>query len=266
MLLKIGDNHSDVIKIKQILNKQGFWPYDNFNTNYTTKLSEAVAYFQQTHLNEHGEPCGVDGSVGPETWWALNHPTGIAQKSNLPNNQIPKGIGDLRTKILEVALAQHGIKETPNGSNRGNKPRGGVDKFLPDWVKKPGKKGPAWCMFFVSFVTQEAFDKYPLGRRYGSCKQAWNEAGKLGMQRDFGVPGDAFMMLHGNGTGHVGFVYNMKGQQLFNTVEGNCGNRVKIGKRNTESVVGFINFCKDNVSDFEEKFIDVADVSSDGTR
>lgn len=272
-MLTIGNKGSEVIQVKQLLAKQGFWTDSQDNPVYTAKLSSAIAYFQQTHLNESGDPCTVDGNVGPETLWALKHSTGKAQISGLADNQIPAGIGEQRTRILEVALAQHGIKEVPNGSNRGTKPNGGVDKFLPDWTKKPGKKGPSWCCFFISWVTKEAFGKYPMGRIHGSCNKVWKAAES--MDKAFYVPkhvlpGDAFVLLHDDGTGHIGFVYNISKNLLeFNTIEGNCGNRVKIGTRSFGDVHGFISFCDDDPDDFvnfEHKLITVDSVKDSGTR
>src|SRR6266536_5785896 len=60
------------------------------------------------------------------------------------------------------------------------------------------------------------------------------------------VPGDAFVMLHQDGTGHIRFVLRVdkaRNATAFNTVEGNCGNRVKVGRRQMDqsTLVGFIN-------------------------
>lgn len=268
-ILKIGVISPDVVLVKGILHAHGFWFGDKSST-YTVELSHAVAKFQQTHSNSSGLPCSVDGNVGQETWWALHNASGEQQGNALFSSDIPTGISGLRAKILQVALAQCGIKEIPDGSNRGNRPNGGVDKFLPDWVKKPGEKGPPWCCFYVSWVTNEAFGKYPLGKRIGSCKEAYGVAKSLGMAYtapSFVVPGDAFIMMHDNVAGHTGFVYyvNSDGSE-FNTIEGNCGNMVKIGKRCAKDMHGFINFYGDSKIGFERKLIKSDDVGKDGTR
>ena len=62
---------------------------------------------------------GVDGKVGPETWWALRNANGRSQTSGLPSELIPAGIGDGRSRLLEIALGERGIKEVPNGSKLG---------------------------------------------------------------------------------------------------------------------------------------------------
>lgn len=276
-ILKVGSSGVEVVDLKGMLSAQGFWLEHQRGLKFTPKLTEAVAYFQQTHLAEDGLTLIIDGQVGPQTRWALERPTGKAQKSNIQNDQQPFGIGLVRKKLLEVALSQHGVKEKPNGSNRGGTPMGGVDKFLPDWCKKEGKKGPAWCCFFVSWVTREAFGRYPLGRRHGSCKAAWAAAYKLGMVIDvkgndpttFAAPGDAFVMLRPNGTGHIGFVYRVNNDgTMFNTIEGNCGNQVKIGTRSIyqKSFRGYINFFGDVPIDFDRGLIGAADVARERTR
>lgn len=277
---KSGDKGAEVVEFKQRLRQQGFWPWDDASPNYTDRLAEAVAYFQQTHINEKGEPCGVDGKVGPETLWALKHPTGKSQKSGIPGDNIPGGLSDGRAGLLQIALAEHGIKEIPNGSNRGLKPRGGVDKYLPGWQKKPGEKGPAWCCYFVFWVGKQHFGHYPMGKRQGSCSKTKKIAVDHGLFRPARgiytpVPGDAFVMLYkgtNKGKGHIGFVYRVSSDgNEINTVEGNCGNRVKIGKRSLldSSIAGFIDFWNDGKSlagTFNRGLVEAADVGGAGTR
>ena len=281
-ILQIGSVGPEVVKVKAQLARQGFWPASNTSPNYTQSLAAAVTYFQQTHLNEHGAPCGVDGKVGPETQWALAHPTGKAQRNFIPSdgNAIPAGLTEGRNELLTIALDQHGIKEVPNGSNRSSSPKGGIDKYLPSWGKKEGQNGPPWCCFFVSWVQKQAFGTYPLGRQEGSCANAW-ELAKGGMRYPNNgnrtpVPGDAFVMLYKEGgaftgKGHIGFVLRVSADGgEINTVEGNCGNRVKLGRRPLagSDIVGFIDPWKDggNLQDFERGLIDARDVGDQGTR
>ena len=68
------------------------------------------------------------------------------------------------------------------------------------------------------------------------------------------TPGDAFVILYkdpalGWCTGHIGFVLQVsRNGKSINTVEGNCGNRVKIGKRSLSdpNIRGCINFFDDH--------------------
>ena len=76
---------------------------------------------------------------------------------------------------------------------------------------------------------------------------ATGERQKLGNgQSEFSpVPGDAFVMLYQDGTGHIGFVLRVvkaRNATAFNTLEGNCGNRVKVGCRQMDQsiLVGFV--------------------------
>ena len=81
-------------------------------------------------------------------------------------------------------------------------------------------------------------------------------------------PGDVFYMRFGSTKGHVGFVYRMSEDgETINTVEGNCANRVKIGRRRLSSVYGIIDFFGDDGSeDFERGLIEAKNVGKDGTR
>jgi hypothetical protein len=269
-ILKQGVRDPQVSELRELLQKQGFWnasfsPYDGLTPSLmTAKLTEAVVYFQQTHLDSSGQPLDADGVVGAKTWWSLRHSTGKAQKSNLQKNLYPEGIGIERLELLTTAMKYHGAKETPNGSNRGPV----VDKFLPGWSRR-SKKGPAWCMFFVSFVTKATFGSYPLGRVHGSCKKGWVAAKARSMTYTAPVPGDAFMMLRANGTGHVGFVYRVSEDgKRINTIEGNCGNRVKIGCRDTKTITaGFIDFVgTPRPRKFERGLVKAQNVGAHGTR
>jgi hypothetical protein len=279
---KVGDRGDAVVEIKRLLVAQGFWHPGNTSPNYTKTLADAVAYFQQTHLNEKGKPCGVDGKVGPETWWALRHPSGGPQRSGLPGGRIPRRISDARAELLDIALRQHGIKEVPDGWNRSDRPRGGVDKYLPGWCMEPDKKGPPWCCFFVWWACREHFGRFPMGERVGACRRAHQLARENRIYRSARgsytpVPGDAFVMLYKSGgrytgKGHIGFVYRVsRSAEEFNTVEGNCGNRVKIGKRSLSdaTIEGFIDFWDDGRSlagEFERGLVRAGDVSRSGTR
>jgi len=289
VILTIGTKGQAVVGLKEKLASQGFWPDGQYSASFTPKLAEAVAYFQQTHQDMYGRPLVVDGVVGMYTEWALKHPTGVAQKSGLGprpswrDRDIPRALSEQRRRILEVALGEYGVREKPMGSNRGP----GIDKYLPKWwLNKPGK-GPAWCCFFVSWVTKQVFGKYPLGRNHGSCKQAWRAAQERKMSWPkyrivdtpvhknplHPMPGDAFYMQWGPRTGHIGFVYRVdERSEVINTIEGNCANRVKVGRRAIdERIMGYIDFEGDDSAaldhcHFERGLIEVADVGRDGTR
>jgi hypothetical protein len=141
---------------------------------------------------------------------------------------------------------QAGVKEDPDGSNWG----GGVEKY-------GGAKGAPWCCYFWSWGSKRALQRYPLGAKLGLCRTAWQRAHDQGKARTKGeyvpIPGDAFVMLYRDeagdltGRGHIGFVLRVEVANdratAIDTVEGNAGNRVKVGHRllSADTIVGFIN-------------------------
>jgi hypothetical protein len=283
-ILKKGSKGPGVVDVMDRLEAQGF---DVEITNYyfqkfNTKLEDAVIYFQQTHLGRDGKPLIVDGVVGPATMWALKHPTGKSQTSNL-NPLIPRGIEGDRLKVLKVAVAEHakGVKERPNGSNRSKE----IDKYFPAWWMNKHKaarhlaKGLPWCMYFVSWVFKEALGKYPTGRIEGGCsrfaqkakeREAWWVEDPLCVW-----PGDIFMILHPKKpgkpqTGHTGIVLRSnQNVTKINTIEGNCGNRVKCGLREVSDITGFIDPFeggKNQEGCFVRTLVKTKPVASDGTR
>lgn len=242
---------------------------------YTRDLANAVAYFQQTHQGPGGKPLVVDAVVGDGTWWALENASGDAQRSFIVG-KIPDGLSDKRRRVLDVALSQHGVKEEPNGTNRGP----GVDKYLPGFVLQQKGQGPAWCCFFFSWVSREAFGgSYPMGKRYGSCVEVSKAAESAGFWfpnngRYVPRPGDAFVMLYEGdraGHGHIGYVLRVDPVTgRFNTCEGNCGNRVKVGLRDYDAdarIAGFINFYGDAgvAPSYEVGVIDAQNVGAEAT-
>lgn len=242
--LLLGMAHPEVRELIERLRDAGFWTSSQTPTEITSDVEAQIVEFQRTHLGPDGRFLRADGVVGPATRWALAHPNGEAQRSNIAP-KIPLGLGPQRTRILQVALQEHarGVMEVPNGSNRGPD----IDKYLPQWAKT--HPGPAWCCFFYSWVVRSALEAWPLGAQLGSCRTARQRAGALGLYApksqhpERPIPGDAFVMDRGGVHGHIGFVLRLSDdRKLINTVEGNCGNRVKVGLRDLSDpeIVGFI--------------------------
>lgn len=271
--LVLGTSGPVVQRLAQQLQQAGALPPGPLPEQFTRELEACVKTFQQTHLGQDGAFLKSDGVVGPATWWALANASGAAQRSNL-SAAIPAGIGPLRRRILEVALAEHanGVAERPMGSNRGPE----LDKYLPDWVTKSAEPGPAWCCFFYSWVVKEALGDWPLGGREGSCGKARERAGTLGIWRPktmraaHPLPGDAFVFDHGEGKGHIGFVLRVsKDGSEINTLEGNCANRVKLGVRRVDAsdLAGFIdNVPSEHPVEFERGVVSAASVVGETTR
>jgi hypothetical protein len=272
-MLWLGSQGSAVVELARLLQAHGFALEESAADGFGPELEECVQDFQRTHLGPDGRFLEVDGVVGPKTWWALAHASGAAQRSYIEAAP-PRGLTPLRRRLLEVALAEHarGVAELPDGSNRGPD----VDRYLPGWLTERPGPGPAWCCFFYSWVVKSALHHWPLGQREGNCMQARARAGALGLWTPLGsrgerpLPGDAFVMNRGGGRGHIGFVLRVSqdGTQI-NTLEGNCGNRVKLGLRELRDseISGFIdNVPSEAPLDFERGIVSAKPLGGASTR
>lgn len=256
--LSFGARGPQVADLADLLAKRGYPPLPPITAaepKFGRAIENMVLYFQMTHQGPDGDWLDVDGKVGEGTWWALKHHTGDAQRSFFREG-IPDGIEGDRRSVLEAAIREHGVREDPRRPNRGND----VDKYLPKKHRaKRSSKGQPWCCYFVSWVTGQVMETHPLGGTVGSCYGAWARARrrrKRMWEPNDGrepTPGDAFLLFkqdpeNGRCPGHIGFVLQVSEDgRWINTVEGNCGNRVKIGKRSLDdrSLRGFINFYRD---------------------
>jgi putative peptidoglycan binding protein/CHAP domain-containing protein len=242
--LKRGSKGTEVKRVQAILQSLGFFS-GAIGGNFGALTEEAVIHFQQVYLGENGRFLAVDGEVGPQTWWALEHPTKRDQSSKI-SPLIPKGLTPLRQKVLEIAVREHaaGVREVPDGSNSGD----GVDKYIKGF-------GPAyWCMLFITWVRMAAGVPL-LGRKQAAhCQTVWNLARERGVAHlkvnYVPIPGDVAIMLYRNakgkltGSGHTFFVLRVSQDgEEFNGIEGNAGNRVKasLRERDQGTLIGFIN-------------------------
>lgn len=256
-VLKFGSKGANVASLVRLLEERGIPPRPPVTAAEPTfgrAIENSVLYFQMTHQDEDGNWLEVDGVVGPSTWWSLKHTAERNQRSFLKAG-IPKGIEGKRRGLLETAVKQHGVREDPRRRNRGKE----VDKFLPTEITADKHRaGQPWCCYFVSWVAREVYGRHILGRPVASCHVAWRRATEKGRWiandgRKLPTPGDAFLILHADPkkgwcTGHIGLVLQVsKDGKSINTVEGNCGDRVKIGTRHLSDpqLRGFINIVGD---------------------
>lgn len=252
-ILRVGDTGPAVERLSSILHSQGFWDHGQVKL-YSEALEDAVEYFQSTHIDKFGRPLGSDGVVGELTWWALYNPSDDEQRNFFDVGRIPTGLTPERVKLLELVVKDRGIREQPNGSNRGPE----IDTFLPSWWinrHAPRDRGPAWCCFYALKRSHDILGKHVLGGHFGSTHKAWRRAQELGMTTQTPTAGDLFVLLNPGGTGHIGFTYWVSAKpNIFYTVEGNCGNRVKVGKRATTASnhAGFINLFGDDLASRQE--------------
>lgn len=256
--LRFGSTDPHVAELVELLKKHGCTPHPPVTSSrpkFGIAIENMVLYFQMTHQGKDGAWLDVDGVVGKGTWWALDNASGDSQRSFFEVS-IPEGLTPERRAVLEIAASQHGVREDPSmPPNRGKD----VDKFQPSEITRSRhKKGQAWCSLFCSWVLKEHFGKHILGDPVASVWVAWNHARKLGRWEPKGrrvpTPGDAFVMLYDDNyerqwcTGHIGFVLQVaEDGKSINTIEGNCGNRVKIAKRKLSdpNIRGFINIFGD---------------------
>lgn len=253
--LKIGAVGEEVKVLQSLLRKSGFFE-GKLGGNFQALTLAAVKAFQASHMGPSGKYLNVDGEVGPATWWALENPNGDAQRSGIQTDPsvIPTGISEARKKILRLAIKEHraGVAESPKGSNWGD----GVTKYLLG-------VGPApWCCYCMSWLNKQAYDRYPLGKRYGHCATFWRDAKAAGAgfpkAKYEPIPGDFGIILYGSsGSGHIFLVANVSADgRSFNTFAGNEGDRFKHGwrEKSQDTIVGFINLFGDDTPAAHAKF------------
>lgn len=276
--LKFGSDGPGVAKLVELLKSHGCAPRPPVTSSAPTfgrAIENMVLYFQMTHQGPDGKWLDVDGQIGKHTWWALENAHGEAQQSFLEAG-IPKGISGTRKAMLETAVREHGVREDRSRPNRGKD----VDKYQPASVTcDPRKDGQPWCAYFVSWVVKEVYGKHLLGEPVASVWTAYQRARKykrwLPKEGSLPIPGDAFVMLHRDNyktnwcTGHIGLVLQVaKDGKSINTVEGNCGDRVKIGRRSLSDpkIKGFINIVGDRPDFTRGSLRGAKDVGARGTR
>ena len=116
---------------------------------------------------------------------------------------------------IQKAITQIGQEEVPKGSNWGTTDKPAVINYL----KSVGIGFPAsWCMAFVYWCCKETFPGNPLYKTGGVLKQ-WNKVDPK-YKHKTPLAGDIFIMDHGHGLGHTGFVESVEGLYI-NTIEGN---------------------------------------------
>jgi hypothetical protein len=154
----------------------------------------------------------------------------------------------LTEKALSVAITQVGKEEMPRGSNWGEP----VKTFLAS----VGIRFPAsWCAAFVYWSFDQASNEMGLNNpliRTAGVLDHWHRASAVHkIYKDY-QPGDIFIMDHGGGLGHTGFIEFVEvtdGQIILNTVEGNTndtgareGYEVCRRKRKVSSIIGALRY------------------------
>lgn len=261
--LKRPSPDKDVVTLQHLLSSHGYFS-DRIPSHglFDDITHENVELFQLQHIGPNGQPLQVDGIVGKSTWWALENPSGEAQRNHF-GITTPNGLTQKRQQIINVVHEEHSkpVLEVPDGSNR--------SKDIDGYWGKTGVIGQPWCCAFVSWVLKTVLGKYPInGKHHLGVQKMWRAASRLGLETPQPKPGDVFIQLKSGGKGHTGFVIGVSpdNQQIY-TAEGNCGNRLKIGKRDINTIQHFIDCLQDQQSlGFERGNLAVNDVSVDTTR
>jgi hypothetical protein len=287
-----GYKGEEISWAQKVLKEQGFFDF-TVDGDFGPKTEAAIVYFQQTHQGSDGAFLPVTKKLDAGTIWALQQPSGDSQRSFLKAT-IPAGLPDYRRRLLEIAVHEHqiGVKEIPDGSNRSSAPEGGIDKYVP------GGAGGPWCMFFDKWCIRQLHkeglmkrDPFTLLKGAGGCFATYDSAKTLTLRKQYDMyrahdgkycpqPGDSVIMLYREGTkltgrGHVyrivDIITDSTGAPVsFITIEGNSGNRVKLGKRTTANIAGYLNYFEDygtwEKKKSPAKEISLASNDNDGTR
>ena len=184
---------------------------------FDARFKALVKLFQSQNVDQAGRPLLVDGEVGLMTWGAL---FGTVQQQLATT-------GGIALSALGMAVSQLGVMEVPLGSNSGPM----VDLYLQSTGTAPGN---FWCMGFIHWCFREAAAasgaNNPFPRTAG-CLDAWNRVRAAQPARivtraaaianpALVRPGQVFILDHGGGLGHTGFV-RQSFDGPFRTVEGN---------------------------------------------
>jgi hypothetical protein len=245
----VGDPDSAAVQaIAQRLAALGY-PVVSPPGQFDPELASDVKLFQSQHGDLAGRALKADGMVGPLTWGALFPPPAA------PDQPAATGLAGL---ALDVARTQIGVMEKPVGSNSGPE----VDQYLASAGLPPGN---FWCMSFVHWCFDQAAKKAKIANPFphtGGCLDAWNRvraatpariltAGQAAADPTLVKPGFVFILDHGGGNGHTGFVAGQAGGAL-RTIEGNSNttgsaNGVGVFELNRRSVMeddlrGFLDF------------------------
>jgi hypothetical protein len=224
-LIKMGETDARIVKaLKRALNRalahEAALLLDENNANFGPRMKQVIKLFQARHVDADGRPLKQDGEVGSITWAVLFGPGSVPR---------PAQAGDpFLARVLRIAAGEEAkaVREKPLNSNRGPQ----VNNYLARIGLDPGY---AWCCAFVYWCFDEAALAVRRNNpmlRTGGCLRHWNGAPGVGARRiearaaiaDPALlkPGMVFVMDHGRGLGHTGFVERIEGG-LMTTIEGN---------------------------------------------
>jgi hypothetical protein len=224
-LIKVGETDARIVQaLKRALNRalarETALLLDENNPNFGPRMKQVIKLFQARHVDADGRPLKQDGEVGSITWAVLFGPGSVPRPATPADPFLARA---LRLAAGEEAKA---VRERPLNSNRGPQ----VNTYLARIGLDPGY---AWCCAFVYWCFDEAAlavrRTNPMVRT-GGCMRHWNAAPAAGARRiqaheavadpSLLRPGMVFIMDHGRGLGHTGFIEAVDGG-FVSTIEGN---------------------------------------------
>lgn len=257
-IIKVGETNAEIVKaLKVRLNEAlgiGADPelrLDPESGAFGPKMKRTVKLFQARHVDAEGRPLRQDGEVGSVTWAVLFGDDTVPEASATDDA--------LLSRVLQVAAGEEAkaVREVPKNSNRGPQ----VDAYLRRAGVPPGY---AWCCAFVYWCFDEAAQANACANpmvKTGGCLHHWNRAVAQGAKRittrdaladpALVKPGMVFVMDHGGGMGHTGFVERVNGG-LITTLEGNTdasktregGGVYRLKRKIAEINKGFIDYAR----------------------
>lgn len=224
-LIKMGETDARIVQaLKRALNRalahEPTLLLDESNANFGPRMKQVIKLFQARHVDADGRPLKQDGEVGAITWAVLFGPGSVPRPATATDPFL--------ARVLRLAAGEEAkaVREKPLNSNRGPQ----VNAYLARIGLDPGY---AWCCAFVYWCFDEAAlavrRTNPMVRT-GGCMRHWNAAPAAGARRILAheavadpsllKPGMVFIMDHGRGLGHTGFIEAIDGG-FITTIEGN---------------------------------------------
>jgi len=225
--LKLGSTGPDVGALHQALIEAGasIDPTELSKVSYGPSTYSAVAAFQAAN------GLTPDGICGPKTWRVINE--GDVAENGPPGWRLGPLHPDV-APVLNKAVSLVGMIEQPLGSNRG--------PMIDLWNKAAGiPVGSPWCAAFATGMYASS-PKNPFSKGLGSAYKVsdWGKSQKCAVDaKGVSVGGDIFVILRGDGHGHVGLVACDLGDAVA-TVEGNAGNAIKKLVRKKSDLTVFV--------------------------
>ena len=256
-LIKVGEKDPAVVKaLRAKLNKLlAFGPgspehLDEANSAFNADVSRMVKFFQSRSVDANGRELKADGVIGAITWAVLFGDASVPQSAAATDA--------LLARVLAIAgkEADQNVREVPPNSNLGAR--------VEAYQKRAGSpKGLAWCCSFTYWCFDDAAiamqKKNPMVKTAG-CIDHWTRAAAAGAVRikkadaiadaSLVKAGMIFIMSHGKGLGHTGFVESVNGG-LLSTIEGNTdasksregGGVYRLQRKSSDSqLLGFIDY------------------------